>query len=146
MFTHTRSRHSQICHFLRTKMVWSTRFQSGCIKLGVGPICCGTDFAPATANVWTHVIICVEANDPPASALRMCERTYLDVNTALLFSWCIDGLVQGGRDSIANALELHLSYTNPSISCVFCDFHEIFMLYLECCMQNHGISSYSEPN
>ena len=33
----------------------------------------------ATAHVWTHVMICVEANFPPASARvrpRMCERTF----------------------------------------------------------------------
>ena len=29
----------------------------------------------ATAYVWTHVMICVEANFPPASVPRMCERT-----------------------------------------------------------------------
>ena len=28
-----------------------------------------------TAYVWTHVMICVEANFPPASAPHMCERT-----------------------------------------------------------------------
>ena len=28
----------------------------------------------------------------------------------------IDGLVEERRNSIANALELHLSYTNPSVS------------------------------
>ena len=34
----------------------------------------------ATAHVWTHVMICVEANFPPASARarpRMCERTFI---------------------------------------------------------------------
>ena len=30
-----------------TEMVWSARFRSGRGKLGVGPICCGADFAPA---------------------------------------------------------------------------------------------------
>ena len=33
----------------------------------------------ATAHVWTHVLICVEANFPPAPARarpRMCERTF----------------------------------------------------------------------
>ena len=37
----------------------------------------------ATAHVWTHVMICVEANFPPASARvrpRMCERTFIHVN------------------------------------------------------------------
>ena len=34
----------------------------------------------ATAQVWTHVMICVEANFPPASACvrpRLCERTFM---------------------------------------------------------------------
>ena len=44
------------------KLAWSARFRSGRGKLGVGPICCGADFAPlrlrsATAYVWTHVIM-----------------------------------------------------------------------------------------
>ena len=30
----------------------------------------------ATAYVWTYVMICVVANFPPASAPRMCERTF----------------------------------------------------------------------
>ena len=83
MFTHTRSVCGQICHFLRTMMVWSARFRSGRGKLGVGPISCGAVLLPlrlrsATAHVWTHVMICVEANFLPAPARirpRMCERT-----------------------------------------------------------------------
>ena len=47
MFTHTRSGRGRICHLLRTRMVWRARFPSGRGKLGVGPICCGADFAPA---------------------------------------------------------------------------------------------------
>ena len=47
MFAHTRSGRGRICHFLRTMMVWSARFRSGCGKLGVGPISCGAVFAPA---------------------------------------------------------------------------------------------------
>ena len=47
MFTHTRSGRGRICHLLRTMMVWSARFRSGRGKLGVGPISCGADFAPA---------------------------------------------------------------------------------------------------
>ena len=43
----TRSGRGRICHFLRTMMVWSTRFWSGRGKLGVGPISCGAVFAPA---------------------------------------------------------------------------------------------------
>ena len=31
----------------------------------------------ATAFVWTHVMICVEANFPPAPAPCMCERTFI---------------------------------------------------------------------
>ena len=34
---------------------------------------------------------------------------------ALSMIWEIDGLMQERRNSIANALELHLSSTNPSI-------------------------------
>ena len=33
-----------------------------------------------TEYVWTHVIICVEPYFPPASAPRMCERTFRDPN------------------------------------------------------------------
>ena len=47
MFTHTRSGHGRICHFLRTMMVWSAWFRSRRGKLGVGPISCGAVFAPA---------------------------------------------------------------------------------------------------
>ena len=40
-------------------------------KLGVGPISCRADFAPAPSSkityVWTYVMICVEINFPPAS-------------------------------------------------------------------------------
>ena len=51
-------------------------------KLGVGPICCGADLLPlrlhsATANMWSHVMICVEAYFLLASSLRMCERTFM---------------------------------------------------------------------
>ena len=75
MFTHVRSGRGRICHFLRTMMVWSMRFQSRCEKLAVGPICCRADFAPAPPPcVWTHVMICVEANFLLASA---CVRSAL---------------------------------------------------------------------
>ena len=47
MFTHTRSGRGRICHFLRTMVVWSARFRSGCGKLVIGPISCGAVFAPA---------------------------------------------------------------------------------------------------
>ena len=61
MFTHTWS--GRICHFLRTTMLWSVRFRSGRGKLGVGPICCGADFAPA----------------PPAFRDRVCVNACNDL-------------------------------------------------------------------
>ena len=59
MFTYTRSRRRWICHFLRTKMIWSTRLRNGCGKLGVGPICCGAGFADAPHSLRDRV--CVNA-------------------------------------------------------------------------------------
>ena len=68
MSTHTRSGCGWICHFLKTNMVWSVRFQSGSGKLGrkykgyvygVGSICCGADFAPGPLLLHNHV--CVNA-------------------------------------------------------------------------------------
>ena len=47
----------RICHFLRTKMVSSTWFRSGRGKLGVGPICCGADVAPAPPLLRNHVFV-----------------------------------------------------------------------------------------
>ena len=44
----------------------------------------------ATAHVWTHVMICVEANFPPASAHarpHMCERTFMHFNLKVFHSW-----------------------------------------------------------
>ena len=41
----------------------------------------------ASAHVWTHVVICVEANFPPASARvrpGMCERTFIDIGIPIL--------------------------------------------------------------
>ena len=83
MFTHTRSGHGWIYHFLTTKMVWSARFRSGRGKLGLDPFVAERILLPlrprpATAYVWTHVMNCVEAYFPPSSARvrsRMCERT-----------------------------------------------------------------------
>ena len=81
MFTHTRSGRGPICHFLRTMMVWSVRFRSGRGKLGVGPISCGADFAPAPPPLRDRA--CVNTcNDLCWSQFstrvlpRMCERTY----------------------------------------------------------------------
>ena len=37
--------------------------------------------------------------------------------------WYLDGLAQERRNSIANALELHLSCTNPSTLCYSSNFH-----------------------
>ena len=75
MFTHTRSGHGRICHFLRTKMVWSTRFQSERGKLGVGPICCRVDFAFAPLPLRDRV--CVKACDDLCRSqfsARLCPR------------------------------------------------------------------------
>ena len=63
MFTHTRSWRRRICRLLRTQMVWSTQFQSGRGKLGVGPNCCGADFVPA----------------PPPLRDRVCENACNDL-------------------------------------------------------------------
>ena len=44
----------------------------------------------ATAHVWTHVMICVEANFPPAPARvrpRMCERTFNRLSGFWLRKW-----------------------------------------------------------
>ena len=75
--SHIRGR---ICHFFRTMMVWSARFRSGRGKLGVGPISCGADFAPAPPPL--RDCACVNAcNDLCWSQFsaclrpRMCERT-----------------------------------------------------------------------
>ena len=71
MFTHMRSGRGRICHFLRTKMVWSVRFRSRRGKLGVGPICCGADFAPAPPPLRDHV--CVNTCDD-LSWSQFCTR------------------------------------------------------------------------
>ena len=47
------------------------------------------------------------------------ERTHERHRITRSLGWDIDGLVQERRSSIANALELHLSCTNPSIWGVF---------------------------
>ena len=61
-YVHTCGR-GRICHFLRTMVVWSARFRSGRGKLGVGPISCGADFAPA----------------PPPPRDRACVNTSNDL-------------------------------------------------------------------
>ena len=73
MFTHTRSGRGRICHFLRTMMVWSTRFQNGRGKLGVGPISFGAVFAPAPPPLRDRACVnaCNDLCSPPASA-RAC--------------------------------------------------------------------------
>ena len=88
MFTHTRSGRGRICHFLRTMMVWSVRFRSGCGKLGVGPISCGAVFAPVPPPLRDRA--CVNAcNDLCWSQFsarprpRMCERTSRDPDSSL---------------------------------------------------------------
>ena len=84
IFTHTWSGRERICHFVRTKMVWSVRFRSGRCKLGIGLICCGADFASAPPPLRDHV--CVNACSdlcwsqfPPAPARVHCGHvwTYL---------------------------------------------------------------------
>ena len=85
MFTHMRGRRGRICHFLRTMMVWSARFRSGRGKLGVGPISCGADFAPAPPPLRDRACVntCNDLCWSQFSARfrpRMCERTFKDHN------------------------------------------------------------------
>ena len=81
MFTHTRNGHGQICHFLRTKMVWSTQFQNGHGKLGAGPICCGANFAPTPSPLRDRICVntCNDLCWSQFSARICCAyvRTYL---------------------------------------------------------------------
>ena len=91
MFTHTRSGRGRICHFLRTMMVWSTRFRSGRGKLGVGPVSCRAVFAPAPPPFGDRA--CVNAcNDLCWSQFsarprpRMCERTFSGPSVCLVDS------------------------------------------------------------
>ena len=73
MFTHMRSKRGRFCHFLRTMMVWSVRFRSGRGKLGVGPISCGVDIAPAPLPL--RDCACVSAcNDLCWSQFFACLR------------------------------------------------------------------------
>ena len=88
MFTHMPSGRGRICHYLRTKIVWSAQFQSGHGKLGVGPICCGVDFAPTPPTFCDRV--CMNAcNDLCWSQfsnrlcphpLRACVNVPLETN------------------------------------------------------------------
>ena len=66
----TRSGRGRTCHFLRTMMVWSAPFRSGRGKLGVGPISCGADFAPA----------------PPPPRDRACVNTCNDLCWSQFFA------------------------------------------------------------
>ena len=60
-------------------------FEAGAVNWVLGPFLAERFLPPlrlrsATAHVWTHVMICVEANFPPAPARvrpRMCERTLI---------------------------------------------------------------------
>ena len=137
MFTHTRSGRGRICHFLRTMMVWSARFRSGRGKLGVGPISCRADFAPAPPLLRDRA--CVNTcNDlcwnqfPPASARarpRMCERTLrhyklldhdligskviklcpenLATNLSKIYNWGIENGKYPNHLKIANVIALY---------------------------------------
>ena len=59
-------------------------FEAGAVNWVLDPFLAERFLLPlrhrsATAHVWTHVMICVEANFPPAPARvrpRMCERTF----------------------------------------------------------------------
>ena len=59
-------------------------FEAGAVNWVLDPFLAERFLLPlhlrsATAHVWTHVMICVEANVPPAAARvhpRMCERTF----------------------------------------------------------------------
>ena len=81
----------------------------------------------ATAHVWTHVMICVEANFPPAPARvrpRMCERTFtgplcgeftgrgvlmfsliFDLMFSLIFAWTIGWSKQPRRQWFETPLD-----------------------------------------
>ena len=60
-------------------------FEAGAVNWVLDPFVAERFLLPlrlrsATAYVWTHVMICVEANFPPAPARdrpRMCERTFI---------------------------------------------------------------------
>ena len=112
-----RTRSGRICHFLRTMMVWSTRFRSGRGKLGAGPISCGADFAPAPPPLRDRACVntCNDLCWSQFSArLRplMCERT---LSATTLDVWIISQLDSW---SLSNAeLSVHRSWSN---------FHQLF--------------------
>ena len=84
MFTHTRSGRGRIAISWGQWWFWARRFEADSENWVFDPFLVERILLPlrlrsATAHVWTHVMICVEANFPPASArvrLRMCERTF----------------------------------------------------------------------
>ena len=86
-------------------------------------------FADGLAPTWCQAI-CNHRN---------AGHTYLDHPDVMkrahtsLWDHDIDGLVHERRNYIANALELRLSCTNPSIWLVFCEFRVWSMLYLCYC-------------
>ena len=61
----------------------------------------------------------------------------------IFIQYHFDGLVQERRNSIANALELRLSYTSPSIyiiiRLILCEKHSIRHLYAHLCTQPYHI-------
>ena len=72
----------------------------------------------ATAHVWTHVMICVEANFQPASARvppRMCERTFMEGHicrqNTLMFAlvFCFELRARAAR----TCCHCHLAVKNP---------------------------------
>ena len=63
---------------------------------------------------WCQSIACIQYY---VAITEWVEETGSSANKTPFVSsvWHIDGLVQGRRNSIANALELRLSYINPSV-------------------------------
>ena len=72
-------------------------FEAGAVSWVLDPFLAERFLLPlrlrsATAHVWTHVMICVEANFPPAPAParvrpRMCERTFNRLSGFWLRKW-----------------------------------------------------------
>ena len=97
MFTHTRGgRGADVGGFAISWGQWwfgARGFEAGAVNWVLDPFLAERFLLPlrhrsATAHVWTHVMICVEANFPPTSARarpRMCERT-LKGSSVLVFA------------------------------------------------------------